>query len=180
MTLLAETEARAGDYDAADRHFRQARAIAEGDSYLLAAYADFLLDRDRAREVVALLKDKGRNDGLLLRHAIALKRLGDPATQQIDDLRARFAAATLRGDASHQREQARFALQLLGDPGQALALAQRNWAEQKEPADARILLEAALALDDAGAARPVLAWLRQTNLEDRALETLAAQFEGRR
>ena len=56
---------------------------------------------------------------------------------------------------------------LLDRPARALQLARENWATQREPADARILLEAALAAGDPAAARPVLDWLERTGLRAR-------------
>jgi hypothetical protein len=82
----------------------------------------------------------------------------------------------LRGDTVHQREQSRFELQLMHRAPAALQLAQRNWAVQKEPADVRIFLEAALAANDKAAAAPVLEWLKQTRLEDQAVNALAAKL----
>ena len=61
-------------------------------------------------------------------------------------------------------------------PKRALALAQENWKVQLEPRDARIFLEAALALKDAAAAQPVLRWLDESHIEDRVLSTLAQQI----
>jgi hypothetical protein len=50
-----------------------------------------------------------------------------------------------------------------------LALAQENWKVQREPADARMLLESAKAAGDAEAARRILDTLRAQGLEDVAL-----------
>jgi len=80
----------------------------------------------------------------------------------------------LRGDTVHQREQARYELQLKGNAAAALKLAQRNWAVQKEAADVRIYLQAAAAAGDAQAAAPVLAWIKQNGLQDAALAPLIA------
>ena len=173
LTVLAEMAVRLGDSAVAETHFRRALALAPTDNYLLGAFTDFLLDHGRNEEVIALLKDKTRADGLLLRYALALKNSQSPAaTKAISELRDRFAAAAMRGDTVHQREQSRFELQLMKNPKLALQLAQANWAVQKEPADARIFLEAAAAIDDRAAAQPVLAWLKQTGLEDASLEQL--------
>ena len=87
-------------------------------------------------------------------------------------MRARFEAARRRGDTVHRREEARFALELAGDPREAVRLAKLNWAVQKEPADLRILAEAATASGDAGAARLVRDWLRDSRIEDRTLDAL--------
>ena len=72
----------------------------------------------------------------------------------------------------HLREEARFTLELLDRPTAALELARRNWATQREPADARILLEAAAAAAEPAAARPVLDWLDRSGLEDVRIEAL--------
>src|SRR3984893_7191779 len=78
LTVLAETDARLGDSQAAERHFRQALSLGLRDSYLLGAYADFLLDADRPSEVRALLQDEARIDPLLLRLALAEQAMGAP------------------------------------------------------------------------------------------------------
>ena len=176
-TLLAEMAQRLGEFPAAEKYFKAALAVDDADSYLLGAYADFLLDQQRAAEVIPLLKGKTRVDALLLRYALALQATRDSATvDQIALLNARFAAAMLRGDTVHQREQSRFELQLMHRAPAALQLAQRNWAVQKEPADVRILLEAALAAHDRAAAAPLLDWLKRTRLEDHAVNALVAKL----
>jgi Tfp pilus assembly protein PilF len=177
-TLLAEMAERAGADAQAESHFRQALALGDPDGYLLGAYADFLLDHGRAPEVVRLLKDKTRVDPLLLRYALALQATGSPeARAQIEVLRDRFEAATLRGDAVHRREQARFELALRKDPAAAVRLAKANWTVQKEPADLRILAEAAAASGDPEATRLVRDWLRSSHIEDRTLAASAAKLK---
>ena len=173
LGVLAEIAERRGDTGAAQRHYRAALRAGQSDAYLLGAYADFLLDQRRPAEVVALLKDDTRIDGLLLRLALAEQALGaaEYATHR-DQLRARFAAARARGDGLHQREEARFQLVLEHDPRQALRLAQDNWLTQREPADARILIESAIAADAPYAARPVLQWLDRRRVEDARLKKL--------
>ena len=164
LTLLAEMAARRGDAGTADARFRAALALAPQDSYLQGAYADFLLDQKRAAEVIALLADQARIDALLLRRALARQQLsgdGPALAADVDELAARFKAAMQRGDTVHQREQARFELHLRHNPRAALELARQNWAVQKEPADARIYLEAAGQAHDSAATALVQAWLAQ-------------------
>jgi hypothetical protein len=72
----------------------------------------------------------------------------------------------------HQREEARFRLELRDEPAAALVLALANWRTQREPLDARILLEAAVAAGRPETAAPVLAWLEETGLSDPQLEPL--------
>jgi len=179
LTALAEMAAHAGLAALAEQHFREALALDPSDFYLLGAYADYLLDRRRPTEVVNLLRDKTPADPLFLRYALALKAEGSPelttATQQ---LRARFGASRLRGDRVHLREEARFTLHILGDARQALQLANENWVVQKEVADVRILLEAALATPDASALATVKAWLRSSRLEDIHIQRLMQAAAG--
>ncbi|MEP6891974.1 MAG: hypothetical protein ABI955_14880, partial [Nitrospirota bacterium] len=73
------------------------------------------------------------------------------------------------------REEARFTLVLLANPREALLLAQANWEIQKEPWDARLLLESALASGDFTAAKPVVDWLRTNQVEDTRLRELSAR-----
>jgi len=56
-----------------------------------------------------------------------------------------------------------------------LRLATENWNVHREPWDARVYLEAALAAGDAGGARPVLDWLRDNRVQDVKLAALARQ-----
>ena len=174
-TAAAETAERLGD-PATEQRYRDALAIDDADPYLLGAWADWLLDHDRPQEVIALLRERTRIDPLLLRLALAERATGDPAAEgHIANLAARFEASRLRGDTVHRREEARFALSLQDEPGRALGLARANWGVQREPADARILLEAADAAGEPAAIDPVRAWLRDNGVEDGRLTALAAK-----
>jgi hypothetical protein len=57
-----------------------------------------------------------------------------------------------------------------GDAPRALAIARANWDVQKELADARILVQAAVQADKPGAAAPVVAWARANGIEDARLD----------
>jgi hypothetical protein len=176
QTRLGEMAQRFGDVALAEKHFKAGLALGISDGYLLAAYADLLLDQKRPQEVIALLKDKTRSDILLLRLALAEQQLNSPAlNQHRDELAARFDAARLRGDKLHQADESRFHLQLLKQSKAALELAQENWQLQREPRDARPLLEAALAQKKIAAAQPILDWLRISQYEEPLLSALAAQ-----
>lgn len=179
-TLQAELAERLGDALAADRAYRRALAADPTDAYARAAYADFLIDQGRAREVVELIPASTPSDPLLLRYVLAaraMKREG--ADRDAARLRDRFHASWARGDRVHLREEARFALQVDHDTARALELARANWDVQKEPADARILLEAALAAGQPAAARETAAWLVRTRLESPILARLAAAVDPR-
>jgi tetratricopeptide (TPR) repeat protein len=176
LTLLAEMSERLGRPDLAEQYFKRALALGLSDSYLLGAYADFLLDRHRPGEVIALLGSQTRNDPLLLRLALAEQQSGAASlSTHIEDLSQRFADARARGDGVHRREEARFALFLLQKPAEALRLAQENWAIQREPADVRIFLQAASAANPA-AAKPVVAWIAEKHFQDTAIEAMVEQL----
>lgn len=177
LTSLAEMAARANHVQEADARFREALAIDPADAYLLGAYADFLLEQNRPREVLDLLRDKIRADPLLLRYVLALQATQSPElAARITQLRDRFEASHLRGDKVHLREEARFTLHVLKDPGGALKLAWENWAVQKEPADLRILIEAAAATSDATTSQAARDWLTKTGLEDAAIRKISASL----
>lgn len=178
QTRLAEMAWRSGDAAGAERHFRRALALGLDDNFLLAAWADFLLERGRAAEVVPLLGNWARSDTLLLRLALAARRLGlKEADRHTRALADRFADAALRGEKLHLQEEARFLLELKGDPRAALAVAAENYRTQKEPRDAQVLMEAALAARDPVAAAPALQWLEATGYEDPRLREAGARLK---
>jgi len=178
LTRLAEIEERRGDAAAAERAYREALALNVADVYLLAAYADFLLDQNRAPEVLQRLADRGRADVLLLRLVLAARSAKDArARAWADELAARFDAARARGDRTHEKEESRFVLAVRGDAARALELARANYQLQREPADARVLLEAALAARSREGAQPVLQWLEANRVESVALRALAERVK---
>jgi Tfp pilus assembly protein PilF len=172
--LLAESAERLGDWPQAESHYRNALKLLPRDNFLLVAYADFLLDRDRPREVLPLLAEHTQSDTAFLRIALAQQALQSDQLQRYTwIMAARFEALRLRGSEYFGREEARFALQLQHDPQTALDLALRNWQLQRAPWDARVVLEAALAAKQPRAAVPVLEFLEQTRLEDPLLQPMA-------
>ncbi|RJF99140.1 tetratricopeptide repeat protein [Noviherbaspirillum saxi] len=176
---LAELAERQGRGDVAETHFKRALALGIPDTFLLAAYADLLLEQNRPVEVLGLLKNSSRSDVLLLRLVFAERMLQRPTANELTSaLAARYAAAQMRGETVHQQEEARFALRVENNPKKALALATENWKVQREPRDAEIFLQSALALKDAAAAKPVLNWLEESGIEDQRLIKLGQQLRG--
>lgn len=173
LTRLAEVAAWRGKADQAEKHYREALSLGRDDGYLLAAWGDFLLDGGRSAEVLKQLAGWEVSDGLLLRLAEAEAALKLPGAarlaRMLDD---RFAAARQRGDTTHRAEEARYQLRLRGDAKQALRLAVENYRVQREPRDARILLEASIAAGDAAAAQVARDWLRSSGFEDARLRAL--------
>ena len=171
--LMAEAAARLGDWPLAETHYRAALELLPRDNFLLVSYADFLLDRSRPREVLALLADAVQSDTAFLRIALAQAALHSTDTARYSwIMAARFAALTARGSDFFGREQARFALELQHDPQSALGLARKNWQVQREPWDTRLLLAAALAAREPGAVSDVLEFRQRVNLEDPIVEAI--------
>lgn len=176
LTRLGEVAAWRGESALAERHYRDALGIGRDDGYLLAAWGDFLLDAGRPAEVVKQLAGWEASDSLLLRLAEAEAALKSPAAARLAQaLDERFAAARLRGDTTHRAEEARYQLRLRGDAAQALRLAAENYRVQREPRDARILLEAAIAARDPVAAQVVRDWLASSGFEDARLRLMGQE-----
>ena len=174
MTRQGEMALRFGDRKLAEKHFKEAIATGFTDGFVLAAYADLLLEDKRAAEVIALLKRWVASDILLLRLAIAAEAAGAPeAANHLKALAERFAAAALRGDKLHQQEEARFELELRHDAARALVHAADNWKRQREPRDALVLMQAALAAGKPEAAKPALDWMSRTGYEEARYRALA-------
>ena len=177
-TLQGELAWRLARSAEAEAHFRTALAADPKDAYAIAAYADFLLDEGRGREVMSLIAPETPSDPLLLRYVLAARLTGtEGGWRWAERLGGRFAASRARGDRVHLREEARFTLEILRDASGALALALENWKAQKEAADARLVLEAALAAGRRGSAREVLDWLARTRIEGRGIADLASRLE---
>ena len=179
LTMQAKIAWALGREQQAEQHFRNGLAEIPENTYLLRIYADFLLDRDREEEVLSLLREHVRDNGILLRAAIAAHRTGDVklATEWQSQLESRFEELRLRGSAPHGRFESRYALELLDDPQRALTVALANWQKQKEARDTRNVLEAAIAAKDPVAAQPVLGFLTEHSTEDVVLQNLVKQLE---
>ncbi len=149
LTVAAEAAAAAGKSPQALELYQRALAIPEASIAMHASYADLLLAQGHPEKaLVALASTPDPDaDALLLRRAIAAKRLDHADRHELRErLRERFAEGERLGTAAlHWREQALFALKIDDDPDTALGYAKQNWAVQKGPEDASLVLAAARA-----------------------------------
>jgi len=176
LSILGEIAIRMGDDGAAERHLTRALEATPSEAYTQAALADLLLDLRRPLEVVGRLRGHENDDNLLLRLVIAELAVKDAAAAaHAEMLASKHAASRERGDVVHRREQARFELEVRRNPHAALELARANWEVQKEPADARVFLESALAARDPRAASPVVEFLTANRTEEPRLVALVAR-----
>ena len=172
-TSLAEMAQRAGQVAESDAAWRQALQAAP-DTYTAIGYADFLLDQQRPQAAWDRLAPLPHSEGVLLRLAIAARRLQRPeAAALIKELRERHAQADLRPeDSGHQRERALRALDIDLKPAAALAHAQKNIGRQREPIDLWLLARAAQAAGDAKALAQARQLAQQQGLIDVRLDAL--------
>lgn len=175
--LLADMAIALSDVEKAEAHLKSALALDPDNPSMLSRYADLLLDEGRDPEVLELLATAPERDSILLRQAIAKHRLGAPDADALATrLEEGFRGTRARGDSPHGRGEARLALELRSNPTQALDFALANWEVQREPWDARLVLQAAFAADQPAAAASVLAHLERNGTEHAWLEPLAAKL----
>jgi tetratricopeptide (TPR) repeat protein len=169
---LGEMAVRLGRDTDAEHWFRDALTHSPNDFYVRAALADLLLRQHRSDEVLALLQGQDSIEPLLLRLAIAQKQLGDPGlARSAELLQSAFASEAERGEPVHRREQARFLLEVQNRPQEALTVALANWAVQREPDDALVLVNAARAAGTPERAAPALEFARTQGLRDVRMPT---------
>lgn len=177
LSVKGELERWGGDDARAATTLQQALLLEPTDTYTRLLLAQLQLDVEQPARAAGLFEGRAVNDGELLMLVLALKAAKAPEYDaRRAELDERVAANRQRGETLHQREESRYAFALEGDVAKALELATKNWAVQKEPADARVLLEAAVAAKDAKAAAPVLEWLDQTKFTDPRLQALAKEL----
>ena len=172
LSLLAENEERAGNATTALKQYALSLSI-ESDGYTALAYADALLRQNQASLALTSLQNQPNSDSVLIRRAIAYKRLGDIYYQHLaGELNARFAAAAQRQDNNpgHAREQAMHALYIQGNAQAALAFAQANLKLQREPLDWLIAIQSATQLGQATEKTKLLQDAAKTGLQDMRLK----------
>ena len=168
LSITGEIHQQQGALDSAVRSYTASLAF-DKDLYTAVALANALIEQQRWPQAEAVLAPLPSTDAVLLARWIAARRQQRDANPLQVQLSDRFTAAQARGELLHAREAALFALEL-GDSVQALTLARRNWNDQREPADLRILVSAARATGDAAALAEVQQWLSRTGLRDVRVE----------
>ncbi|MEX2473658.1 hypothetical protein [Marinobacter sp.] len=163
---LADIAAQLGRPEA-EQHWRRVLTLTPDDLYARAQLSDWLLEQGDARAVINLTDGYEQVDSLAVIRAIALKRLEHvDAAPLADRLEERFNEARWRGNLLHQRDLARYALDIEGNTDTALTYARANWQDQREPLDTRLLLRAAKAASEDSIIADVRAWLNGHNQQD--------------
>ncbi len=164
--LIGEIAAIQGDSATAMARFAEVLATDPAAIRERLLLADLMLAEGDGAGVLALLKGQPETDSLLLRRTLAYRQTGARRSEQADsaELARRFQQNIALGLTAHAREEARYFLAIAADPVQALDRAQVNWALQHEWEDAQLLIEAAMAVGQPAAARPVVDWMQTQGL----------------
>lgn len=177
---LGEAQRTAGQYDAAQATWAEHLAQRPRSHGVRLALVELLNARGQHAQAKRWATTPAPTDALLVQQLLASQALADAdalrLARQVED---RMAAQALRQDTLIERPKMVYLIQLGRNVAAGLALAQENWAAQKEPPDALLLVEAALKLDRPQAAAPVLDWMAQTGYTDPALAALAGQLKSR-
>lgn len=166
LGTLADIAAQLGRPEA-EQHWRQVLALAPDDLYTRTQLADWLVERDENKAVIKLTDAYEQVDSLAVIRAIAMKRHKHTDAGRLSAmLEERFTEARWRGTLLHQRDLARYALDIEGDAETALTHALANWQDQREPLDTRLLLRAAQSAGNDPVAADVRAWLDKHDQRD--------------
>jgi hypothetical protein len=104
--------------------------------------------------------------------------LKDPDESRLSSqLEARLQSQAQRQEALIERPKLIYQIAYGRDLKAGLALSVDNWQLQKEPPDAVLFVQAALALGQARAAEPVVKWAAATGYTDPQLTPMLAQLK---
>lgn len=166
LGTLADIAAQLGRPEA-EQHWRQVLTLAPDDLYTRAQLADWLLERGENEAVIRLTESYEQVDSLAVIRAIAMKRHKHTDAGRLSAmLEERFTEARWRGTLLHQRDLARYALDIEGNAETALTHAQANWQDQREPLDTRLLLRAAESAGNDSVLADVRTWLDKHDQRD--------------
>lgn len=177
---LGEAHRVAGQAERAEAVWGQ-RLQRHPQSHLLRlSLADLLNQQGRfaqAQSVAMHREPRALTDALLMQALLASRGLRDPAQASLAaQMAARLQSQALRQEALIERPKLIYQIAYGQDLAAGLALSIDNWQLQKEPPDAVLFVQAALALGQAQAAAPVLAWARDTGYTDPQLASLLTQL----
>jgi len=172
-TVFAELAERAGLQDAAIAAIETALSGDPNRAAIRIQAADLMLRANLPARAFDILRALPVSEPVLLRRAIAARRLGAPDAEQLAQAwqRARAQAERLELP-KHERDLALGELELMERPERALMYALQNWQSTHEIEDARVLVAAARASGRLAAARPVLEWIDRQRIEDAVLVRL--------
>ncbi len=176
-SLIGEAYERAGKDSLAAKAYEKSIAI-QPDIYTIIAAADLALRQTKnittnADKAIALLAKVNETDSVLIRKALALKRLNDPQWKVIAvELAERFNQIKNRGDdpKAHAREQALLEFWLNNNSAESLRFSLVNLERQREAIDWLVALQAAAKQTDQKTLLELQTRLKKTKLIDARLD----------
>jgi hypothetical protein len=143
--------------------------------------ADLLNQQGQYRQAKAVAMNQADmgslTDALLMQALLASRGLKDADEARLaSQMDARLRAQALRQEALIERPKLIYQIAYGQDLAAGLALSIENWQLQKDPPDAVLFAQAALALGQAQAAAPVVEWAEKSGYTDPQLSPLLRQL----
>jgi hypothetical protein len=140
--------------------------------------AELLNQQGQYRQAKVIAGMPMPTDALLMQSLLASRGLKDGDEPRLASLfDARLTSQALRQESLIERPRLIYLIAYGKDPAAGLALSIDNWKLQKEPPDAVLFAQAALALNQPRAAEPVVTWAEKTAYTDPQLSPLIAQIK---
>ena len=163
------------------------RAIAVWDKQLKASpqshllrlsLAELLNQQGQHRQAKIITSTPEPTDALLMQALLASRALQDGEQARLAGLiDARIQSQALRQESLIERPRLIYLIGYGKDPAAGLALSIDNWKLQKEPPDAVLFAQAALAVNQPRAAEPVVSWAEKTGYTEPQLKQLIGQLK---
>lgn len=168
----------AGQYEAAIQVWQVQLSKRPGAHPIRLALAELLNAQGRPAAAKRVANVASPSDALLVQSLLASRGLKDPDTERLaGQVADRFDSQALRKEALIERPQMVFLIQYGHNVQAGLAMALANWRDQQEPADAVLLLEAALLANQPKAGTGVIEWMRKTGYTEPALSALVQRIQ---
>lgn len=157
----------------------QKQLKANPQSHLLRlSLAEMLNNQGNYRQAKQIVTTESASDALLMQALLASRGLKEPDEKRLASLiDARLKSQEMRQESLIERPKLFYLIAYGKDPAAGLALSIQNWLLQKEPPDALLFIQAALAVNQPRAAEPVLIWAEKTGYTDPELAVLIRQLQ---
>lgn len=152
---------------------------ASPQSHLLRlSLAELLNQQGQFRQAKLIASTPEPSDALLMQALLASRGLQDGEQAKLAALLdARFQSQALRQESLIERPRLVYLIGYGKDPAAGLALSVDNWKLQKEPPDAVLFAQAALAANQPRTAEPVVSWAEKTAYTEPQLKLLIGQLK---
>jgi tetratricopeptide (TPR) repeat protein len=157
----------------------QKQLKANPQSHLLRlSLAEMLNSQGNYRQAKQIATTESASDALLMQALLASRGLKESDEKRLASLiDARLKSQEMRQESLIERPKLFYLIAYGKDPAAGLALSIQNWQLQKEPPDALLFIQAALAVNQPRAAEPVLIWSEKTGYTDPELAALIRQLQ---